>query len=460
MKEKEILGKVPPNAVEVEEAVLGALLLEKDSFFIVDMILNEDCFYKEEHKIVYSAIKELNQKNEPCDILSVTNFLRKKGKLNDVGGAYYIAWLTNRVGSGVNIEYHSKIVKEQWIKRELINIGSRLMMEAYDNQVEAYDILDKAGYYLSKIETGQNSSSLKTAAQLSKEVWDYSIKVAAGEDMGGIYSGIESIDKITGKWLPGDLVLIGGRPSMGKTMTMMNIVMSNAIEKRKGLVISIEMKDLKLGIRLAASLAEIDSEKIKNGTMTTEERKAFDKAIGYMEQMPILIEDSITDINKIKSLVRKVKRKNPDLEYVMIDYVQKATGKNPEISNPSREQQISYISGLCKTIAKEEKVVVVLLSQLSRIDGKTKDFDSKKPDLSDLRESGSLEQDADIVLFPFRPAYYREYEGANGEDITDDIWFLIRKNRDGSIGDGVSKCNLRTQKIISTQLYNSQTELF
>lgn len=443
-------GKIPPSALDLEEAVLGALMLEKGAMLTAEPIISAETFYSEKHGMVYKAIKQLYDNSDPVDITTVVNQLRKNNTIDTVGGAYFVALLTNRVGSTANLEFHCRVLAEKHMRREAIKISGEIMKAAFNDSVDTFDMIDFAERGFKAIGVQESTSLIHIGDGLKDVMADYSNVKANGIESVGIKLQLPGADEIVGMVMPGDLVVIGGRPSMGKTMTMLHIARMHAKENTRGLIFSIEMTSKKIVSRIAAAEAMIASDDLKNGKLSTEEEQRLNVAVGKLEDKPLHIEDSITDIGKLRSAARLYKAKNPDLKYIMVDYLQIMTGSNPNESKGNRDAFIGYLTRTCKQIAKELGVVFYLLAQVGRASEKNGNtLDNKKPNMADLRESGNIEQDADIIIFPFRPVYYGFEHDEENNDLRNDIWWLIRKNRDGAVGEGIAKCNLVMQRIYS-----------
>lgn len=441
-------GLIQPQAQDIEEAVLGALLLEKSAILTADSIISPETFYNPKHGMVYKAIKKLYDSLEPVDITTVVNQLRKDGNLEAIGGAYFVASLTNRIGSAANCEFHCRIIQEKFMRREAIRISGEIIKTAFDESVDTFDVLDFAERGFKAIGVQESTSLIHIGDGLSQVYSDYNQVKEHGIESIGIKLQLPGADEIVGMVMPGDLVIIGGRPSMGKTMTMLHIARMHAKDKTRGLVFSVEMTAKKIVARIAAADALIASDDLKNGKLNSEEEQRLNLTIGRLEDAPLHIEDGINEISKLRSAARLHKSKHPDLKYIMVDYLQIMTGSNPMEAKGNRDAFIGYLTRTCKQIAKELGVVFYLLAQVGRASEKNgTTLDSKKPNMADLRESGNIEQDADIIIFPFRPVYYGfEYDEENN-DLRNDIWWLIRKHRDGAVGEGIAKCDLWMQRI-------------
>lgn len=426
------VGKLQPQAVEVEEAVLGALMLERDAITIVLEILESDSFYKDEHKEIYSAIRQLFQKSQPIDLLTVTNELRAAGKLEFAGGAFYISELTNRVSSAANIEYHARIVAQKYILRRLIEITTDIQRDAYDETSDVFDILDKAEKDLFGI-TEQNlrnatdpmGSLITRAIKQIEEIRD------KPEGLSGIPSGFSDLDRITSGFQRSDLIIVAARPGMGKTSFVMSLARNAAVNFSKPVaVFSLEMSSIQLVLRLISSEAEIDATKLKNGDLVEYEWQQLHSKIAKLSDAPIYIDDTpALNVFELRAKCRRLKAQY-GIEMVIIDYLQLMGGNKDGKQNFNREQEISTISRSLKGLAKELNIPVIALSQLSRQVEQRGGV--KRPILSDLRESGSIEQDADQVFFIYRPEYYNLTEDEEGNPTAGIAEIIIAKNRHGS----------------------------
>ena len=425
------LGKVPPQAVDLEEAVLGALMLEKEALTNVIEVLKPESFYKESHAEIFQAIVDLFNNAEPVDLLTVTNHLRKVGKLEFVGGAYYITELTSKVNSAANIEYHARIIAEQSIKRELIAISGDIQKLAYEDTTDVFELLDKteqALFDVSESHIRKNYSSLRS---LMKEARDDLEKRKTHKDgLTGVPSGFSALDRLTSGWQKSDLVIIAARPGMGKTAFIVSAMRNAAVDYNRPVAIfSLEMSSIQLVNRLMSAEAELESEKIKNGNLADYEWEQLVHKTSKLADAPIFIDDTpALTILELRAKSRRLVAQNK-VELIIIDYLQLMSGEKTGGGN--REQEIAHISRSLKGLAKELNVPVVAISQLSRA-VETRGGD-KRPHLSDLRESGSIEQDADLVMFLYRPEYYNITEDEQGMPTTGTAEVIIAKHRNGSL---------------------------
>ncbi len=432
-----VTGKLTPQAVEFEEAVLGAMMIDVNAVGeIVDM-LDSKMFYKEAHQVIYEAIRDLFKNNEPVDLLTVTNALRKKKKLEFVGGPSYLAFLTNRVASAANIEYHARIVIEKYVLRELISNCNETIKKAYDESNDVLEVLDQAEERMYSIA----HDNFKSDSKLLSHV----VEMAIGEleemnknteQYSGVPTGLTSLDSKIGGWQKSDLIIIAARPGMGKTSLVLTLARNAAIDFNKPVALfSLEMSATQLVHRLFSIESGIDSEKISRGRLSQEEWiQLMDKIRTVASNDNLIIDDTpALSVFDLRAKCRRLKKKY-DVQLIIVDYLQLMQGQREGDKNKgNREQEISYISRSLKALAKELKVPVIALSQLSRA-VETRSA-TKRPELSDLRESGSIEQDADMVMFIYRPEYYKldKFEDDMPSKGLADL--IIKKNRHGATAD-------------------------
>jgi replicative DNA helicase len=431
-------GKVPPQSIDLEEAVLGALMLEKNAITVVSDILKPESFYKEAHILIFQSIKDLFSNAQPIDILTVTSDLRKKGQLDIVGGAYYITSLTNRVASAANIEYHARIVAQKFIQRELIRIASEIQKEAFEESTDAFELLDNAEKKLFEVSQGNIKRDYKQMNYVIKEAIKEieSLKGREGE-LSGVPSGFTKLDRITSGFQKSDLIILAARPGMGKTAMVMSIARNASLnsDKAKAIAIfSLEMSSKQLVTRMISGEAEISGEKLKKGNLAEHEWQQLNTKIARLNEAPIFIDDTpALSIFELRSKCRRLKEQN-NIEMIIIDYLQLMRGDDTNNKNGNREQEVSYISRSLKALAKELDVPVIALAQLSRASEKRGSSGTASiPMLSDLRESGSIEQDADMVMFIYRPEYYHITEFEDGSSTHGVAELHIAKNRNGAL---------------------------
>ncbi len=426
-----LVDKIQPQAPDLEEAVLGALMLEKDALSSVIDILKPELFYDDRHSKIFEAIQQLFQKSRPVDILTVTAELRAMGALETIGGAYYITYLTNRVSSAANIEYHARIISQKYIQRELIRISTEIIKDAYEDTSDIFELLDTAEKSLFDI--AQNN--LRRDTQKMDDIIKQSL--AALEELRGkqdgvtgVPSGFSALDRITGGWQNSDLVIIAARPAMGKTAFVLSCARNASVDFQKPTVVfSLEMSSVQLVNRLISGETEIEQEKIRKGNLAEWEWQQLHSKIGRLSEAPLLIDDTPSlNIFEFRAKCRRLKSQY-DIQLIIIDYLQLMHGKGEGGGN--REQEIGSISRALKSVAKELNVPVIALSQLSRAVENRPGINGKRPMLSDLRESGSIEQDADMVLFLYRPEYYGITEDETGRSNIGVGEVIIGKNRHG-----------------------------
>lgn len=427
------IGKLPPQAVELEEAVLGALMLEKDALTAVIDILQPKSFYKEAHGRIFGAIQNLFQRSEPIDILTVTQELKRTGELEIAGGAYYISQLTNRVASAANVEFHARIIAQKYIQRELIRISSDTIRNAYEDTADVFDLLDTAERSLFSVVEGNIRKNYdKMSTLISQAVKQ--IETARNQKTGvtGVPSGFTDLDRMTSGWQKSDLVILAARPAMGKTAFVLTLARNAAVEFQRPIaVFSLEMASVQLVQRLISAEAELSAEKLKKGQLEEHEFQQLHVKIGKLSEAPIFIDDTpALSIFELRAKCRRLKAQH-DIQVIIVDYLQLMT-TGSERSQGNREQEISTISRSLKSIAKELEVPVIALSQLSRA-VETRGGD-KRPQLSDLRESGAIEQDADMVMFIHRPEYYGFSQDAEGNSTQGIAEIIIAKHRNGAVG--------------------------
>lgn len=426
-------GKIPPQALELEEAVLGAMMLESNRLAEVIEVLKPEAFYKESHQIIFTSIMRLFGQNEPVDILTVTEDLRKSGELDAAGGPYFITMLTNRIASTANIEFHARIILQKFIQRELIRVSSEIIKDAYEDTTDVFDLLDKAENGLFSISEGSIGKSVMSMQAI---IADAIKEISAGRNqegkLRGVGSGFTELDRITSGWQKSDLIIIASRPGMGKTAFALTMARNAAIDFQKPIaVFSLEMSSVQLVTRLMSSETEIPQEKLRKGTMEDHEWAQLNARITPLIEAPLYIDDTAAlSIFDLRAKCRRLKAHH-DIQMIIVDYLQLMQGNQDTRGN--REQEISSISRALKSLAKELDVPVIALSQLSRASEKRSA--AAKPILSDLRESGSIEQDADMVLFIYRPEYYKIDVDEHGDSTSGTADIIIAKNRNGPLKD-------------------------
>jgi replicative DNA helicase len=427
-------GKVPPQATDLEEAVLGAMMLEADAVSAVIDILQPKVFYKESHQKIFSAIQRLFGKSEPVDILTVTNELKSSGELEMVGGPYFITMLTSRISSAANVEYHARIVLQKHIQRDLIKISSEIIKDAYEDTTDVFDLLDKAEQNLFSVSETNLRRNFQDMPSLVKQAIE-DIEAAKNADlhMRGVPSGFTDLDRKTSGWQKSDLIILAARPSMGKTALALSMARNIAVDFDRPIAFfSLEMSAVQLVTRLISSESELRSDKLKKGELAGHEWQQLNDKISKLVDAKIFIDDTpALTIFELRAKCRRLKQQH-DIQMVFIDYLQLMHGGDSKGGN--REQEISQISRSLKALAKELNVPVLALSQLSRA-VENRPAQSKRPILSDLRESGAIEQDADLVLFIYRPEYYKMDEFEDGSSTHRVAEVIIAKHRNGPTGE-------------------------
>lgn len=428
------IGKLPPQALDIEEAVLGALLLEQDAVVSVGDILNASSFYKEAHQQIYSAIVELAKRAENADMLTVVEELKRMDKLDAVGGAAYVAQLTDKVASAAHVETHARIIHQKFIQRELIRVSSEIQTDAYDESQDVSELLDKAQQEVFDIAEGNIRKETQPIKPIINEAIDIITELSKKDDgLSGTPTGFNDLDKITAGWQKSDLIIIAARPAMGKTAFILSMARNMAIDFQRPIALfSLEMSSVQLVNRLIASETELGSEKLRTGKLAAHEWEQLNTKIKDLVEAPIYIDDTpALSIFELRSKARRLKQKY-NISCLVIDYLQLMTAGN--IGKGNREQEVSLISRQLKIIAKELNIPVLALSQLNRDVEKRQDK-HKKPMLADLRESGAIEQDADMVLFIHRPEVYKITEDENGNSLIGVANIIIAKHRNGAIGE-------------------------
>ena len=450
-----VYGKVPPQAKDLEEAVLGAMMLERGAFDIVVEILKPNCFYVEAHQRIFGAMQSLANKSQPIDILTVAEELRTKEELDLVGGPYYLTRLTNAVVSAANIEAHARIILQKFIQRELIRVSGEIINDAFEDATDVFDLLDDAETKLFEITNNnlrKNFESIDSVlVNTIKRIEDLRNK---NEDLTGVASGFPSLDRVTYGWQRTDLIILAARPAVGKTAFALNLARNAAMQAGKPTPVaffSLEMSASQLVQRILSAESEIWLEKISRGKMEEHEMKQlYARGVQRLAQAPLFIDDTpALNIFELRAKCRRLKNKH-DIGMVIIDYLQLMSGTG-DGRNSNREQEISNISRNLKALAKELSIPIIALSQLSRAvetRGAGKDG-TKMPQLSDLRESGAIEQDADMVMFLYRPDYYENMTtNEYGESNKGETYVKVAKHRNGSLDTIKLKALLHIQKFI------------
>ncbi len=432
-------GKTPPQALEIEEAVLGALMLDQNAIVNVIEMLHPDFFYKPEHQYIFRAIHNLVEKARPVDLLTVIEELRFEGNLENAGGSYFVAQITNHVTSSAHIEHHARILSEKFIQRELIRISTETIKSAYDETTDVVQLLDKTEQKLMDINDNNFRSDYQNISDIVAKALKEVEEAEGKEGITGIPSGFTELDNMTAGFHPGTLVIIAARPAMGKTAFALTMMRNMAIDYKKPVAFfSMEMPATEIAMRLISSQSEIEAQRLKKGDLDPWMKEQILAKTQQLNVAPMYIDDSSQlSIFELRAKCRRLKQRF-DIQAVFIDYLQLMKGETDN-RNGNREQEISNISRQLKSLSKELGIPVFALAQLSRA-VETRGG-TKEPQLSDLRESGAIEQDADIVMFLYRPEYYGYNEDEEGNPTMGMAKVIIAKHRAG----GTGRINMRFQ---------------
>ena len=429
------MGRLQPQARELEEAVLGALLLEKDAYSIVSDILKPECFYEKSHELIYTAVRDLAMRQEPVDMMTVVEQLKRMGSLDLVGGPVYISELTNKVASTAHLEFHARIIAQKYLARELIRFSATVQDKAFDETVDVDDLMQEAEGSLFEISQRNVKKDVMQINPVIKDALKMLERAANQEGgMSGLRSGFDGLDKITSGWQNSDLVIIAARPAMGKTAFVLSMAKNMAVNYNIPVALfSLEMSNVQLVNRLIVNVCEIPGEKIKSGRLENYEWEQLDFKIKELYDAPIYVDDTPSlSVFELRTKARRLVREH-NIQCIIIDYLQlmNASGMN----FGSREQEVSTISRSLKGLAKELNIPIIALSQLNRGVEARQGIEGKRPQLADLRESGAIEQDADMVCFIHRPEYYKIYEDEKGNSLVGLAEIIIAKHRNGAVGD-------------------------
>ena len=434
LSEAPVAGTVPPQAVELEEAVLGALMLERDSIIAVQEYITADTFYTEEHRLIYKAIESLSAELKPIDLYTVTERLKVRKELKKVGGAAYLAQLTQKVGSAANVEFHAKIIAQKYVQRELIRSATEIQRRSYDEDQDVTDLIGFAEGEIFKVAEGHVKRSVQNAkdilAKALAQIEEASKNTSA---FNGVPSGFMALDRVTMGWQPSDLIIIAARPSMGKTAFVLTMARNMCVELKTPVAFfSLEMSSVQLMNRLIVAETQLNSKDLRTGNLTPAQWTHLESQTVELGRSPLFIDDTpALSVYEFRSKARRLKTQH-DIQLIIIDYLQLMTASTPE-TRGNREQEVSLISRTLKAIAKELNVPIIALSQLSRnVENRG---GSKRPQLSDLRESGAIEQDADVVAFIHRPEYYGLTTDENNMPTAGMAEIIIAKHRNGEVTD-------------------------
>jgi len=417
--------KIPPQNMEAEQSVLGGILIENEAINRVTEILAPEDFYRDAHRKIFNALIDLSERNEPADLITMTNELRKKGELDAVGGASYVTSLIDSVPTAANIEYYARIVKEKAILRRLIETSTEIITQSYADRGDVESFLDEAEKAIFEISERRVKPSFFPIKEIVKESFKTIETLFKNKDLvTGVPSGFKELDRLTSGFQPSDLIIVAGRPSMGKTALCLNIAQYAAIEAKIPVAIfSLEMSKEQLVIRMLCSEAQVEGTRLRTGYLSESDWPKLTMAAGTLSDAPIFIDDTAAlSILELRAKARRLKSDH-GLGMIIVDYLQLMKGRTRV---ESRQQEISEISRSLKALSKELNVPVIAVSQLSR---KTEERTGNRPQLSDLRESGAIEQDADVILFLFREEIYNRSEENKGK-----AEVIIGKQRNGPIG--------------------------
>ena len=420
-----------PQALDVERVVLGALMIDKDAFSLVAEKLHPETFYEPRHQKIFEAIQSLSLHDRPVDIMTVTNELQKLGTFDEVGGTDYILELSSHVASSANIEYHAKILQQKYMARQLISFASQLETDAFDTTVDIDELMQKAEgslFELSQKNMTQDFTQIDPVIRQAQDI----LQKAMGNTSGltGISTGYNKLDDLTSGWQDSDLVIIAGRPAMGKTSFALSLAKNIAVDQRIPLgFFSLEMSNVQLVDRLISNVCEINGKAIMNGQLRPDELQRFDKNLHQLEGAPLYIDDTpAMSVFELRTKARRMVREK-GVRMIMIDYLQLMNASGIRFGN--RQEEVSTISRSLKGLAKELNIPVMALSQLNRTVENREGYEGKRPQLSDLRESGAIEQDADMVVFVHRPEYYGIKTDPKGNDLQGKAEIIIAKHRKG-----------------------------
>lgn len=429
------LGRIPPQATEVEKVVLGALMIDTDAFSIVSELLHPETFYEPRHQKIYQAIQTLNLKEQPVDMVTVCEELKREGTFVEVGAPTYIVDLTQAVASSANIEYHARILAQKYVARQLISYASNVETKAFDDAQDIDELMQEAEGGLFDISQKNMRQDYTQIDPVVVQARDLILKAANNTGgITGVPTGYTEFDKVTSGWQPSDLIIIAGRPAMGKTSFALSLAKNIAIDNHDPVAFfSLEMNNVQLVNRLISNVCSVPGNKILNGQLTQDEWSRFDNNIGRLMGAPLYVDDTPgLSVFELRTKARRLVREK-GVKVIMIDYLQLMNANGMKFN--SRQEEVSTISRSLKGLAKELDIPIIALSQLSRAVEQRPGEEGKRPQLSDLRESGAIEQDADMVLFVHRPEYYHIYEDPNGNSLKGMALICIAKHRKGATKD-------------------------
>ena len=424
-----------PQALDVERAVLGALLIDKDAYAVVCETLRPESFYEPRNQILYNAIQQLSMNEQPVDVLTVAEELAHEGKLEEIGGPAYIAEISSRVASSAHIEYHARIIAQKYLARQLIQFSSDIETRAFDETIDVDDLMQQAEgalFELSQKNMKKDYTQIDPVVTQAVKVIQEAAKNTDG--LTGISSGYHGLDDKTSGWQNSDLVIIAGRPAMGKTAFALSMAKNIAADYQIPMAFfSLEMSNQQLVNRLLSNVCEVSGKKILNGQLDPEEWDRLDKRVNNLLGAPLYVDDTPgLSVFELRTKARRLVREH-GVKIIMIDYLQLMNANGMRFS--SRQEEVSTISRSLKGLAKELDIPILALSQLNRGVENREGLEGKRPQLSDMRESGAIEQDADMVLFVHRPEYYHILQDDKGRDLRGMAEIIIAKHRKGATGD-------------------------
>ena len=426
---------VQPQAVEIERVVLGALMVDSDAFSVVSELLKPETFYEPRHQKIYEAIRNMNMDERPVDIMTLNDELSKMGEIDKVGGVDYLMEISSQVASAAHVESHARILAEKYMQRQLIHFAGDIETKAYDSTVDVDELMQQAEGSLFQISQNNMKQDFTQVAPVVKNAVEILQRAASNKGgLTGIPTGYTGMDEITSGWQASDLVIIAGRPAMGKTSFALSIAKNVAVDYGVPIgFFSLEMNNVQLVNRLISNVCEVSGRKILNGQLDPSDWERLDKRIGRLTDAPIYVDDTPgLSVFELRTKARRLVREK-GVKIIMIDYLQLMNANGMKFG--SRQEEVSTISRSLKGLAKELDIPVLALSQLSRNVENREGLEGKRPQLSDLRESGAIEQDADMVLFVHRPEYYHIYQDEKGNDLHGMAQIIIAKHRKGSTGD-------------------------
>nr|WP_287887509.1 replicative DNA helicase [Prevotella sp.] len=426
---------VQPQAVEIERVVLGALMVDSDAFSVVSELLKPETFYEPRHQKIYEAIRNMNMDERPVDIMTLNDELSKMGEIDKVGGVDYLMEISSQVASAAHVESHARILAEKYMQRQLIHFAGDIETKAYDSSVDVDELMQQAEGSLFQISQNNMKQDFTQVAPVVKNAVEILQRAASNKGgLTGIPTGYVGMDEITSGWQASDLVIIAGRPAMGKTSFALSIAKNVAVDYGVPIgFFSLEMNNVQLVNRLISNVCEVSGRKILNGQLDPSDWERLDKRIGRLTNAPIYVDDTPgLSVFELRTKARRLVREK-GVKIIMIDYLQLMNANGMKFG--SRQEEVSTISRSLKGLAKELNIPVLALSQLSRNVENREGLEGKRPQLSDLRESGAIEQDADMVLFVHRPEYYHIYQDEKGNDLHGMAQIIIAKHRKGSTGD-------------------------